>query len=192
MMRHPSRYIRGGHYFDLYPILPKGLPEPTKKMIKEGFVYVGEGPLKGYSYDQTINAFVTNVDNTPWIHGKKWHCAAKGNHCCIHPGDLFADKLFNRYQRSKGVVMNDKINPRPLKGLLKDHKGSTRDPLLTTDKDGAYVLCNEQGGTIARLAEVYKGMLLATPHCKGTLEEAGFATDWAHWNRDGSIKSMPG
>ena len=88
--------------------------------------------------------------------------------------------------------MNNKVNPRPLKGFLKDRKATARDPLLSTDKDGAYVLCNERGSTIARLAEVYKGMLLAVPSCRMVLEKEGFATDWAHWNRDGSIKNMLG
>ena len=171
-----------GHFnsdakYRLYPILPKGLPEPTQEMIDRAVVYVGCKPntrpvFRGFWFDST------------WTFGE-W-AGPNNGHYFIDPTDPNADAIWKQYQQSlKGET---EMTYRKLEVFEKPEAEQPEYPKLHLDRGGYLVLKNKNGKIVGELACIDDGCLVPNRYCEGSLQRKGMATDWAQWEEDGSIK----
>jgi len=158
--------------YRLIPILPEGLPPPTKEMIRDSMVFIGNNNNSSVKFTGVVLSPIRG-----WVTGR--FNGGIGLSCVI-PDDPVAEESFLLYKErtcQKETVMNRKI--------LEMYNEDVRVlpmPLL----DGTE-LVDGRGTKIATLFNIENGILCPAVGCKYRLETHGHDTTWAEWDDVGAI-----
>jgi len=163
--------------YRLYPILPEGLPWPTQDMIDRAMVYIGTRPKPDWPFEGACL-------DLAWTTGT-WG-GGESVHYCIDPRELRTSELFNKYQETlKGETV---VAYKTLEVFGESEGKELEYPKLKLNSRGQLILVNTSGQNIGTLTYFQDGELCTSDGCKQVLERNHMATDFAQWEKNGSIK----